>query len=352
MSKKSFFAERPLTDLRSLNVRKITRPQGLVEIIDSLNPETETLELRFRLTPGRFFAHSEDSAQASRKCLKHGDYIALSHPKTKEECFQSPLIPLAIRARDFAHLQEMREEEINYVGYSVRPTWGDRTRRVMPFVFLPQGVKLFGYAETQAGGIVVHPYKDAARVKKEGANIILEVPSRTKKQPRYKFRISHVPIVRNQQNLATVLLLKPGIVQDEATQEPIRGRPAHNVFNMRYTYETDQEGSDVITYYPQDVAGYIAIYKKEWVENKNMTPLDMNPFALPSQHQATFFTKLDNVIVYDPTLSSKHQLRKLHLAEKSILLARAIGKFGHDDFCFWDWERDGAQKDYDWTGNR
>ena len=76
----------------------------------------------------------------------------------------------------------------------------------------------------------------------------------------------------------------------------------------------------------------------------------MNPFALPSRHQAEFYRKLsNNLLVYDPTLTSKSKLRKPHLAEKSILLCRALAKFGNDDFAFWDPERDGRLKDYDWS---
>jgi len=57
----------------------------------------------------------------------------------------------------------------------------------------------------------------------------------------------------------------------------------------------------------------------------------------------------NNVLIFDPTLTSKHKLRKLHLAERSILLARAIGKFGHDEIAYWEPGRDGKIKDYDWS---
>ncbi|MDO8460348.1 MAG: hypothetical protein Q7S74_04520 [Nanoarchaeota archaeon] len=350
MTKKSFFREKTLTELRDLRVRQANTERNLVDRIASLDVDSESIELRLRLIPGYFFINADNSAEASRKCLKHGEYLTLSHPKTQSDCNNSREIPLKIRSRDFEKLKELKEEQIDYVGYSVRPTWGDRTRRVVPFTFLPEGVKLFTYAENKAGGIKVSSYDDAKRVQKEGANIVVEVPSRTVGQQRYRFRLNHVPVLRGAENLASVLLLKPSTIHDEATKEPLRGRTPHDTFYMRYTWATDQEGSDVITYYPHDIASYLAIIKEEWTKNKNLTPMEMNPFALPSQHQATFYAKLDNIIVYDPTLSSKHKLRKPHLAEKSILLARAIGKYGHDDFCFWDWERDGALKNYDWSG--
>ena len=255
-----------------------------------------------------------------------------------------------MRARAFAKLQGIKEEEINFVGYSVQPSWGDRLLRVFPFAWQDEGVRLFGYGETY-GGIKIESYDDAKRVKSEGANVVVEVPSRTKKQLHYKIKLLHVPIIRNEKNLATILTLKPSIILDEETQEPSRDIP-HRVYNIKYTYESDRKGSDVITFYPHDVAAYLAIVKEQNSKH-NLTPMEMNPFALPSKHRAEFYNKLNNnVVIFDPTLdkrSNKEQLRKLHLDEKCILLGRGIAKFGHDDFAYWEPTRDGKLKDYSWS---
>jgi len=81
-----------------------------------------------------------------------------------------------------------------------------------------------------------------------------------------------------------------------------------------------------------------------------MTTMEMNPFMLVSRLGAEFCNKLNNnVLIYDPTLSGKEKTRKPHIYEESKLIARAIGHFGHDDFAFWDWERDGKPQDYDWS---
>jgi hypothetical protein len=346
MAKKSFFRERTVPQIRALHTSQASRQRALVKRIDSLDPVEEALIVRTQLIPGRFYRGVETGAEASRKCLKHGDKIVLAHPATKDECYHSPLIPLQIRARDFAKLEEMREEDINFVGYSVRPGWGDRTRRVTPFVFLPEGLRLFAYSENMAAGIEVKSYPDAKRVAREGADVVVSVPSRTKKQPRYQYRLVHVPMVRSPHNLATVLTLRPAVLQKGG--EPARGRTAHEDFLARYTYESDPESSAEIVTYPHDVAAYLGIVKDE-LEKHNMTPMEMNPHALFSRRGAKFAKKLcNNVLIYDPTLRGKEKLRKLHLAEKSILLARAIGEFGHDEIAFWEPARDGRLKDYDW----
>ncbi|RMD66551.1 hypothetical protein D6817_03920 [Candidatus Pacearchaeota archaeon] len=349
MTRKAFFNERSKSEILDLGLREVRRQRGLVELIDSLSSGAG-LVIRAQIIPGKFFRNSNTSAKASRKCYKHGDYIPLAHPRTLSKCSESPLIPLQLRAHAFNSeaFRRTREEEINFVGYSMRPGWSDRTRRVFPFVWMLEGARLFAYAENNAGGIGVEPYADARRVAREGASVVVEVPSRRRKQERYKFRLEHVPVVRSRYNLASVLTLKPQIIYDETSGAIEKGRTEHDIYNIRYTYEDESEASRQITFYPHDVAAYLGIIK-HYLSEHNLTPMEMNPFALPSRHAAEFYKKLcNNVLIFDPSLRSKDQLRKLHIAEKSILLGRAIALFGHDDFAYWDPTRDGRLRDYDW----
>lgn len=360
---KSFFRERSIREIQQLHVKRVYTQRGLVERIYNLEFSEDALEIRTIITPHRFFFNHKTKKynlkgeQASRKCIKHGNRIILDHPKTRRECFDCPDTPLQIIERAFYKLRGIREEEINYISYSYRPDWGDRTIRSFPFIFIDQGVRLFGYAENIAHdsdidseGIESQCFDNANKVKKQGASIVVEVPSKTKKHLRYKFVLSHVPIIRNQDNLATILMLKPAVLRDEETQELIEGRTPHANYNdIRYPFEDDPESGEIITFYPQDVAAYLAIMKDQWKNHHNRVPAEMNPFALPSRRSAEFCKKLgNNIIIYDPTLKNKDKLRKPHLDEKSILLARGIGKFGYDEFT-WDPERDGKLKDYNWS---
>jgi len=352
MAKKSFFRERTVREIQRLNTSQAYSNKGLVEKINDLNPDLDNLQIRTQIIPGKFTRNSKTNVEASRKCLKHGDLIILSQPELQRDAYNLSEIPLQMRARDFSELENMREEEIYFVGYSFRPVQGrDKTKRIVPFVWCPEGLRLFAYAENiapEVDGISVESYDDAERVKKEGASVVLEVPSRTKKKERYKIKLMHVPIKRSRENLATVLSLKPAVLIDEETGEPEIGRTPHSDYNIRYTYSTDVEGSEVITFYPQDIAGYVGVIKDQ-NKKHNLTPMEMNPFALFSKKGAEFYKKLcNNAVMFDPTLERKDQLRKLHLAEKSILLARAIGKYGHDDVAFWDPIRDRKLKDYNW----
>lgn len=369
MSIKSFFKERTVEEITGLKVKKAYSNKDLIQRIEELNKD-ESIEIRTFIIPSRFRINNAGS-EASKKCYKHGSLIALPQYQTLEETLSSHFIPLNFREQAFSKLQEKKQQEIDYVGFSWRPVFGrNRTKRVIPFVNILEGVRIFSYAENHSKykqknkftedveeklGIKVEAYPDAKRVVKEGASVVVEVPSRTAKKPKYKFVLLHVPFIpsnpqdKKNYNLATILSLEPALLREEETGELIVGRTEHQNYDIQYRFEQSREQSSVIRFSPQDITGYLGIIKKQLAEEHNPTALNFNPFALPSKHQADFYNKLCNsVLVYDPTLSSKNKLRKLHLAEKSILLARAIAHFGHHDFSYWDPVRDGIFKNYNW----
>ena len=359
--RKSFFHERTPAEIRGLELSEVYQQRGLVRRISELDAE-EGLIVRTQIIPGRFFQNVESAEEAARKCYKHGELIVLPYPQTREEARRCPSIPLEIRAKELSKLKEMKEEAINYVGLVTHPNWGDRTRRITPFVACPEGLRLFAYAEAMSSyidkdgkvqhGIKIEPYPNARRVREEGASIVAEVPSRTKRKPKYKFKLLHVPVIRSSENLATVMMLKPELMQNPETGEPVQGRTPHAIYSsIRYTWEKESEGSEVVIYQPQDVAAYVKIAGNFWKQH-NLTPMEMNPFILVSKLGADFYKKLCNsVVIFDPSSKAKEHLRKPYLAEKSILIARAIAHFGHDNFAFWNPERDGKLKDYDWAPN-
>jgi hypothetical protein len=367
-TRKAFFQERTPAEIRKLSVSQGYSHRDLVQRIDDLDPSGDMLQIRTIMIPHRF-RRGNTSAEASRKCYKHGSLIGLLQPKGLEESYGWSDIPLDLRATSFENLSSMNQADINYVGYSFRPVFGrDRGKRVVPFVNLVEGARIFTYAENNSQfrqrdkhsgkmrdkrGVKVDAYPDARRVLKEGASVVVSVPSRSPKKPKYTFGLSHVPYVSNppmdgkNYGLSVSLALGPSLIASD--DGFIDGRTEHTKYDIRYTANESLEGSPLVRFAPQDVAGYLGVVKKQLSEDHNITGLTFNPFALPSQHQADFYGKLNNnVLIFDPSLSSKDKLRKLHLAEKSILLSRAIGHFGHDDFAYWDPVRDGIYKDFKW----
>jgi len=347
MATKSFFRERTAAQIRMLKVKQVYSQRGLVKRILELNPSEEGLELRVRIIPGRFFKNTASHAEASRKCYRFGELISLSQPERQKDAYECREIPLAVRARDFMkNLENRKEEDIHYIGYSFRPVQGrDRRKRVVPFAWLLEAARLYAYAGNRSYGITVNPYDDAARVRKEGASIFCDVPSRTRKKPRYVIRLDNVPVKGTNERMAVVWGIKSDFKID----------PEHSKWNIRYTWAHDREGRDRFTFYPHDIAAYIAVMMK-YYEKHNLTPLEMNPFALPSKKEVEeFYKKLcNNVVIFDPTLSSsgksrKRTTRKLHIAEKSILIARSISVLGHDESMYWEPSRDGLLENYNWT---
>ncbi len=340
--KKSFFKDRSTEQIKELRTSQIYSPVGLIERVININQKSDVLELRFPITPLRFRMYADTWEEASRKAMKHGDYINLNYPQTLTDALKSRRNPLSQRVRDLSHLTKIPEEKIEKIGYSFSPVFGrDRRKRLVPFVWNLEAARLYTYSEKLKVGIEVQPYADALRVSREGASVVVKVPSRTKKKNRYTAKIDYVPIENNEWKRPITMSLVSTFNGKE---------PEHSTYNIRYTFKHIQEGSDVFTFYPHPIAAYWSIVKYFMEKEDNIIPWQMDQFAKPSQKMVDIYKKFcNNIIIYDPTLKSKDKRRKLHVDEKSILIARAIGVLGHDETMFWDPKRDPKTlKDYDW----
>lgn len=341
--KKSFFKERESPEITDMRLISVDSPTGLIRRLQDLNPKDEALQIGFQIIPPQFFYAGATGAEASRKAYKHGTYQPLSHPKTQQDALASRRNPLSYRVRDLAFLSNISEEKINLLGYAFRPVQGtDRRQRRVPFVWLLEGARLYAYAENMTKGIEVKPYGDSVRVSTEGASITVNVPSRTAKKQRYTTRINSFPLVDNAEKRAIVWGMSSTF---EEGREPL-----HSTFNIRYRFMEDSQGSNVFTFYPHDITSVWSAIKY-FSRRSNRVPWDMDPFAKPSQKEVDIYLRMcNNIVIVDPTLKSKDKRRKLHVAEKSILLARSIGVLGHDETIFWDGKRDPPRmQDYDWS---
>jgi len=168
------------------------------------------------------------------------------------------------------------------------------------------------------------------------------VPAREAKKSRYDIRGENIPIVDSPEKHA----IWPGFNTTYA-----EGRiPEHSLWSFGYKFARDQEQSNAVVLYPHDFAAALGIARHFMINEDNTTPWDMNPFAKPSQKAAEFYRTLcSNVLVQDPSLKSKDNLRKLYIPEKAILLARLVGKLGHDETIFWQAGRDPVLSNYDWS---
>ena len=341
--KKSFFKERTESEIKDLNRIQVYNSRDLVDRILSINHGAESLELRFMLLPFDFYRFGVTGAEASRKCYKHGNYLKLQTPVTLEDTLNSRSNPLSYRVKALKQLEEIPEEKIDAIGYAFRPAQlRDRRERRVPFVWLLEGARLFSYAEKRTSGIKIEPYDDSERVSTEGASIAVKIPSRRKKEQRYLAKLQHIPIKDNEWK--RVIWRSLTSTYHEGKEVP------HSTYNIRYRFLSDIEGSNILTFYPHDIASYWSIVKYYKEKEKNIIPWQMDPFAKPSKLAVNFYLRLcNNILVYDYALESKDKLRKLHVAEKSLLLGRLLGVKGHDETFFWNPKRDPKKiADYEW----
>ncbi len=352
MVRKEFFRERNPSEIENLKIEETGEQEGLVERIMGLGG-SEGIILKSSLTPQRFFGNNGNSAEASRKNLKHGEYLRLNQPYNLRQALEKKMIPLQYRRESLRQLEGVPEEDINVVGFSFMPIIGnDKRKRKISFYATPEGIRLFTYSENinkkgaiADSGIQVMPYDDAKRISREGGQIVCQVPSREKGKKRYKLRLENFPLVETTNKRKNPKAIIWGLKAEYTLM------PEHKFWTFGYTRENERKNSYSIMVQPQEIAAYIKAAGEYWKNERNDIPMRMNPFPLPSEEQAEFYRKLNNnVIVYDSTLNSKKKLRKLHLDEKSIMLARQISILGHYRTVFWDFfHRDSKFKDYDWS---
>lgn len=321
MTHKTYFQEPTRAQImKYISVRNFSR--DLVSNILSLG-ENEAGIIEARLIPEEF--------KNSRKFMKQEQDVKIQRFYSLEAMVNNRKTPVQLREIAFNKIKPQ-----SYSCYSFKPFTGNdtRTRRVS-LVECLEGIHLYCYASQPGTGfnkpsIEIKPYHDAKRVEKDGAEIKVKVSSRTKKQPKYEFKFSSVPVIDSREKWTIAY----NILTD------------HNCgskrFNIRYTFLTDKESSRVFNFCSHEIAAYLAIVDYYKNKEKNIIPLQMSQFAIPTQEAVDFYVKLcNNCLIKAP----KSKLpRKLNRAEKEILLWGLVYKLGHDR-TFYATEK---VRDYKW----
>jgi len=98
-----------------------------------------------------------------------------------------------------------------------------------------------------------------------------------------------------------------------------------------------------------EIAGYLQLIQDEITDKKNLIPLQMCQFAIPSQETVNYYLRLENnVLIRDESLESKDKLRKINRAEKEIALWSLVEAYGHDRTFYAGRSKDGNVRDYNW----
>ena len=322
MGRKSYFKRNTVAETNKLgSERRIS--EDFVSNISSLDGDTRlVIPLDVNLVPFKYFN--------SRKFLKHGPEVLIERGKSIRNLLIGRDEPVKLREEAFDKIKE----NVFYCSYSFMPVSGkDQRKRKVSLVECLEGAKMFTYSEN-GPKIELKAYDDSSRVDREGAEIIVSVPSRVKKASRYQLKFSSVP------------------VKDTRNKWPIAYQVStdhicpHKRFNIRYRFEDDVDSSRIFNFCSHEIAAYMKIADHYKNEKKTMVPLQMSQFAIPTQGTSDFYTKMDNFCLKeDLNNKGKKKLRLLDRAEKEILLWELVKQNGHDD-TFYATEK---LRNYDWS---
>ena len=316
--KKPFFREATKAEIAKKNFVKIDALSDIASLAEDeftiINP----------LIPRGF--------ESTRKFIKHGKEVKPKRYYSLDQALADGRTPVQLREQSFNNL-----ERYDYCGYSFLPIGRDRRKRKVSLIECLEGARIYAYSNQVRGtGIRVRPYADSKRVRIDGAEIICNVPSRTKGEPRIKFKLISVPVVDCKEK--HIVSLNTGSDHSCLAKR----------FNIRYTYTDDKESSGIVNICAHEIAAYLKIIDYYWNE-KNIIPLQMCQFAIPSQETVDFYLRLgNNVLVKDNSLKSKDKLRKPDRGDREIALWSKVDNARHDRTFYSKKSRDGDVSDYNW----
>lgn len=319
MVKKAFFREPSKAEIKKKNLIKIAKLSDISDLFVNQYIIIETF------VPSGY--------ESARKFMKHAPEVWSKRHYSIEQAIKDGKTPIQLREKAFDNINGPY-----FCGYTFLPLGRDRRKRKVSLIECLEGARIYAYANQVKGAeIKITPYADSKAVRKEGAEIICKVPSRTKDKPRINLKLISVPIIDSPEKYAITL----NIGSDHSCSS--------KRFNIRYKYSDDKEASGIVNICAHEIAGYLGIIYYYWDEEKNIIPLQMCQFAIPSQETVNYYLKLeDNILVKDKNLKSKDKLRKMNRAEKEIALWDLVKNFGHDRTFYSKKSRDGDIADYKW----
>ena len=322
--KKTFFRDTSLAQIRKKRLVRVP----LSQIVDISDDEYIIIDPLFA-----------GNAQSARKFIKHGPEVKLRREKTIQQAIRDKLTPVQMRAEDFNLLNGTFN-----CAYSFMPLGKDKRKRKVSLRSCLEGARIYAYAHQVEGigrerpEIIVKPYDKARRVALEGADIIVKMPSRRQKHPRIEFKFTSVPVVDCPEKYAICLNL------GSTHSCPLKQ------YRIRYKFDWQKESSQVVNICAHEVAGFLAIIDHYYNKEKNIVPLQMSQFAVPTQAMVDYYIKLNNnLLIRDNKLVSKHQLRKLRVADIEVGLWSRVKEKRHDATFFPVGSVDGNIRDYKWV---
>jgi len=364
MAKKDFFQTRTSGEIKKLQTDVVKNPGGLVDRIESLNPMSEGLILDFPLFHPDYNLN-DDEIYTARRTMRgelrdrsgrgFPSYVGLEQPRSVKSAYAESRMPVEIRMEAFVKMADVPEEENNYVGFLRRPITGDRVPILTSFWAIMEGAKLDAYTGRVCENLP-NPNAGACVERVYGPNVIVKVPSRTKGHNRYTIRWENIATSEAGKN-ARVLAWGSRPVFGSVTasgnfHESLNGIPTHLTYNVGH-HKDGSSSREFTPLYPHGVAAHQTLLRYFLKEVRDRTPLRASQIPVPSRADAAFWNKLENnILVKYIGENGKESFRPLRIDQKSILMARRVGKYaatpGIPKAMYWDGIRDAHIANYPW----
>ncbi|MBI4149515.1 hypothetical protein HY491_03635, partial [Candidatus Woesearchaeota archaeon] len=297
MPEKSFFTERSRQQIAKLPSIQYAS-QDLVSRIQGLK-EDDVLIIQKPIIPGRY--------RNARHFMRHGSEVQLFDPRNVADLLHEQRNPGQLREAAFNTINNPVR-----TAYSFYPVTGDdRMRRRISLVECLEGAWIYAYAHQTNIPPEVKPYADVQGVAREGARVVVRVPSRQQKDERYHITFNSVPIRDNDAKY----LIAHSIGSDHTCGDKTWNK------NLKYSWKEDPHPSHTVNFDAHEWAAYRTIIDFFYSRDKNSIPAMMSHFAQPTQHTVDYYLNLcNNVLIETSDKSGRKTVRKLSVGEKEILL--------------------------------
>jgi hypothetical protein len=218
-------------------------------------------------------------------------------------------------------------------GLGKRPFFDSNVPVVLPFVNILEGAKIFSYSHKDIpflSPMGVLTFDRAKNVKREGAEVYVTVPSRTKGQERYTLRFSHVPVVDNE--YATDIALN--------TNAEVNSKDQEHFVRFEGDFSPLRSSKRRLVSGLEAAAMYAVI--EHYAAQGNVVPYKMSLVPVPSQKMVDLYKTLEHRAVVKDWRSGRERL--LSMTEKSRVIGDLVSVLGFDT----TFRPTGKLKDYDW----
>ncbi|MBU0930130.1 MAG: hypothetical protein KJ623_03585 [Nanoarchaeota archaeon] len=272
------------------------------------------------------------SFEKPKKFIRHAPDLKIVMPSTIREHIEARKTPVIYR------LETMKDiKDPYYACYSHVPLrTNDRTTRRISLVNCVDGAQLYAYMQNNSAGAKVLDFDESLKAEKEGAQVIVSIPSRTPKQSNHKIKFISFPVTDNENKYAIAYSLR---TEGHDCMDKLI---TNTSFNLPYF----KKDSHFVSFCDHEIAAYLHLIDYFHNEKKNVTPYQMSLFAIPTNKIIELKKDLENkVVIEKPNKEGLLMDYPLTESEKELFYWAAVNKYGPEKTFYRKNTKDGLLKD-------